>query len=113
MWSKGRPGFSVPSPRSGDRGDAHPRAEFINENKKRRALESPPSSVLIFFAQGPGVTSDPSRRDDQTCLTPLRKRARRLRRAKFREEERSTAGTQFRTSDDSVLLAKVEFGDCV
>jgi hypothetical protein len=43
----------------------------------------------------------------------LKKRARRLRRAKFREEEHSTVGTQFRTSDDSVLLAKVEFGDCV
>jgi hypothetical protein len=43
----------------------------------------------------------------------LKKRARRLRRAKFREEERSTVGTQFLTSDDSVLLAKVEFGDCV
>jgi len=43
----------------------------------------------------------------------LKKRARRLRRAKFREEERSTVGTQLRTSDDSALLAKVEFGDCV
>jgi hypothetical protein len=42
-----------------------------------------------------------------------KKRARRLRRAKFREEERSTVGTQFRASDDSVLLAKVDFGDCV
>jgi len=60
------------------------------------------------------VSSTPASIGDFVQFLPVpRKRARRLRRAKFREEERSTVGTQFRTSDDSVLLAKVELGDCV
>jgi len=40
----------------------------------------------------------------------LRKSARRLRRAKFREEERSTVGTQFRASDDSVFSPRSNSG---
>src|SRR5882724_12827565 len=57
------------------------------------------------------VSSTPASIGDFVQFLPVpRKRARRLRRAKFREEERSTVGTQFRTSDDSALLAKVNWG---
>ena len=45
---------------------------------------------------------------DVSVLPILRKKARRLGRAKFREKERSAVGTPSQTSNDSVLLAKVE-----
>ena len=39
------------------------------------------------------------------AFVAIEKRARRLGRAKFREEERSKGGTPFQTSNDSVALA--------